>query len=808
MRGLAGTALIGVIVAVGTLPASSESQAAPALRGEWAIEQQLLERWLHGGQLARFVRFKTHSNWITVDSLRGDETGHRIYLTLGRTAAGRDSALIFTDRMGRLQRLHVGMAPFFPSPLAMAGDSLRWLQRQRFRFFDGGLALPESRLWDVMPTFARGAARVGLRWTDTIAQVATDGPFFGQSVRGTRVSRIRGDTVVDGRRHWIVQDSAQVEYQERYAERDRTLDTTVHVSRSVSGVVRGVYLYDPKLGLALRRDDTTSLSGDAVLRYADGREYRTPARYERTRRWDLYDPARYAGRVQQLRDESRRRSGGMVVVPNDLERRLLDGDVQARDSLFAVWVTATDAENADRLFGLLTNWMRGRDTAFTARLDSIRVAAGDTAHLYDRLASRALRSGNPVDTADVRAMLKFMEDPALLWRFNLSRDHLHENLAQALTSWPRAAIALNVTYAACTIPACDMLAAKWRGAADPRTRDVGLVALFSVDPARWADTVLALDGPRRPLLRRAAMLAKGIGATWPAASKAVMPPPNSDWRVWLEWMDGRDSAYVAGLAAMWAARPPGAPDRMLTDTIAKVRFEESHRTAIRMYTASTGRDIAAELQRAYAAAESDSARLVLGTMLRQLGLLRLGEEEIAEAFASRDPARVALARDALVANFGSASRLIEPEGAAPFIDHLIAVELGSAQSWRALIPRVQRNTPPPPPPPGARTPRPEKPLLLINSQGIPEAVRAKWSGRVEFISPAQLRQRDPREARSFYTFGPVRAWGRFVGVEVNASGTLARSANESPHHYAWGSTYYLMELNGEWVVVEASGWIT
>lgn len=788
--------IVLVLLALATAPI--QAAVGQGLAGEWTIEHQVRERWIHARQLPRFSPFKTHRSWLAVDSIRGGASGRQIHLTLRGFAGVLDTALVDTDGAGRISRVRVGLAPFSRRGPPSPGDSARWLEWRRFRL-DGGVALAESRVWDIVPTFPQGAPRIGLSWTDTLARVATDGPFFRQSVRGTRTSRIAGDTVADGRLLWIVHDSAHVQYEERYLERERTLDTSAQVSRIATGVVRGVHLYDAELGLFRRRDDTTSLSGEAVLHYPDGRAFRTPARYESTRRWDLYDAQRYAARLEQLRDESRRQNGGMVLVAaNELQRRLADGDSRARDSLIAAWRGTADPDEAARLFGLLTRWS-GRDAAFRARLDALRLSAGDTAYFHGMLTSRTYSGVRPFDTSDVRNMLRFMEDPASLWDFNLKRDHLYENLAQALTSWPRAAAVMaDSGYAACTDAACEMLGEQWRTAREPRMRDVGLVALFSVDPARWADTVLAFVGPRRPLLRRAATLAKGIGATWDAASKAVMPSPNSDWRAWLEWMDGRDREHFAA----WAAARAGLPDRIRSDTTARVRFEEPHRTAIRMYMARTGRDVLGEMQRSYGAAQSDSARLVFGTMLQGLGQLRLTEDEIAEAFISGVAARITVARQALLSRFSESVAPSDPEVAAPFIDRLIAATVDATPLWRFDAT-------------GGHAPGEGRPMLhapakriFVNGDGLPEAVRAKWSSRVEIISRAEWNRRDAREAGVFYTFTPVRAWGRFIRVERAVSERLARPEGHAPAQYASSNTYYLMELNGEWVVVAQDGWIT
>src|SRR3981081_8066 len=111
-----GIALAAFAVALVPLRASSQSApiifAGPTLAGEWAFEQQTRERWMHGREQSRFAPFHSDRRWILVDSIRGGEPGPRLYLTLGRSVYGRDSAIIVVDPSGHIAGLEVGIAPF------------------------------------------------------------------------------------------------------------------------------------------------------------------------------------------------------------------------------------------------------------------------------------------------------------------------------------------------------------------------------------------------------------------------------------------------------------------------------------------------------------------------------------------------------------------------------------------------------------------------------------------------------------------------------------------------------------------------
>ena len=49
---------------------------------------------------------------------------------------------------------------------------------------------------------------------------------------------------------------------------------------------------------------------------------------------------------------------------------------------------------------------------------------------------------------------------------------------------------------------------------------------------------------------------------------------------------------------------------------------------------------------------------------------------------------------------------------------------------------------------------------------------------------------------------------RFVRVEVSSDERLARRPDQAPAHYAADSAYYLMQLNGEWVIVAWESCVT
>ena len=722
-----------------------------ALQGEYAFEDEVRFALAQGKRGALDPR-REGRRWLVVDSLRPEAGGgRRLHLVLRRHAGGRDTAIVVAGADGRIRRSEIGLAPasFERSPDAFGGPRAA---AYRWRYGDErGFTLPEAQLWDVVPVVGAPLRR-GARWTDTLDRVA-DRDDHRQALRGRRTSTVVGDTVVDGRRLWRVRDSATVRYEERQPEWERTLATFVTIEHAYDGTIVGTWLLDSALGLARTRTDSSSFAGTATLRYPDGRHFSAPAWRAEVRRLTLLDGAQYAARRAALREESMRRRGGMVLSEAETAQHR-----QARDD-------------------------EGR-----------RMAAGDTALLYRHLASRAHTRGNPVDTAEMRAMRWFMADPARPWAWGQSRDWMYENLRQSLTTWPPAAMADSAEWP-CRIDACRALAAEWPGAREPRLRALGLMARVALDPARWSDTLFAAarDTATARFVAPMLMLVRGIGATWPAASQRPMPDAGAGWTAWLEWMNGRNpAASTFGQAVPRASARP-AP-----------RFEESHAVAIRFMRARTGRDVVAELRRGWQAAPHDTARLVFGTMLQGLGALRLGSAELATMLRSGAPARIALAQRVLPALMRDSATLADSALAGLLLDRLIAATLERSAPWPSLGA-----------PAGAArrdglvlhaTPAAEGVYVLADS--LPPSVAAGWRGRARLVTAEEWRRQPEHEAGVLYHTGAVRRLGPFVELSIAASERLRRARGQAAERYASWARYWLMEVDGAWVIVAQSTAVT
>ncbi len=274
-------------------------------------------------------------------------------------------------------------------------------------------------------------------------------------------------------------------------------------------------------------------------------------------------------------------------------------------------------------------------------------------------------------------------------------------------------------------------------------------------------------------------MAEGVGAPWPAAPQDSMPPPGSDWRAWLSWMGG------------------------------SVRFEGSHRDALRMYAARTGRDPVGELGADWPP-EGDSARLVLGTILQGMGEApAVTAADLVQDVLSGSEARLGLAGRALrglMAREGSPPpSAVATELQSAVLDSLLA---GGESPWKAVPAFVVGG--------GGRVLYSfaqdfhgvrAAPLFILG-ETLPEGLRERLPARLQAVDSATWAARPRREGGVLVEFYPVRMVGDFADVHWSWTAFEHRAPDESPVGYAGGGGLTLVRTEEGWRVVAASAWIT
>jgi hypothetical protein len=770
-------------MSLGSPSITSAQRPRVATVAQRAVFESVAERWLYAGLKAQHTPFATGQRWRFLDSVRVLPGGERIiFSTYGSPASGNRMQLTVGGN-GLVSGSVFTPRTVTYTPSSMQGEN-SFSDRVRRRWTEGSmLQLPDAVPFADMSW--RGAIVRGRSVSDSIHEV-TELLGMRAILDGHRTRTVDRDTVVDGRRLWFVRERSTVRYAERLINRERTLDTLVTLNRGGSGTLVEWALIDADSGLVRWRADSLRIEGKASWRYADGRVFTTPLRMERwrdlrymsARNYDVMDSMRIAVAMRQQR--------GMVRFLDSTGARLFRDAPGVRDSVERAWRSATSAEEAERLWREL--W-QAADKPWKRRLAAMRAATGDT--VFALAQDAAIDWESPIDSLQMKRRIAVMADPGSAVRVGVQVDPFYEDIAQRLATQPPASTPDTARWP-CTPAASRLLAAQYASAREPRLRAVALVAHVVLDPKGWGDSLLRQ--PDQPLLTEANWLARGIGATWPAASHAPIPQTGATALDWLEWMNGVAPAYAESIRQF--GRDPSLQ--------ARLRFEPSHAQAIRFFSVRTGRDVTAELRQRYQSAVGDTARTIFGYLVSQLTGLGMSAEEIAKSLRSGSAADRVLATQEVGQLIGRLRGRMTPVDSATrerlYDAYLAAQRHEGAAPWPMLDAK------------GTSTSMPEMRLgdstrfVLVDS--VPASVVARWADSAHFITRAQWDARGNRRGGSLSTITIGGALGPFVVVRIGVSGRTSRKDDETPSGWAGGSSFVLLEVDGRWVVVTGDNWIT
>ncbi len=522
--------------------------------------------------------------------------------TATAAAQGSPRTMVVTKEFAHW--MHGHQSPMYDSPTEIDGapihlDSVRANDPRPLGDRSDAVAFGK-RLHLISPMLAPAPPPGRRRTTPITFSVGSDSVGF--AVRGTRTSWVVRDSMIDGVGYVLVRDSAAVTFAEATQAVPRTLGRPIHTRRSGQGTIVGFRLVDPRLSRAVWLADTTSLTGTAQLHYPDGRSWTSPARYVGVQQSELVDTQTY-----RLRQETAsRQNRGIGMVHHDplggLEARLHRGERWARDSLWSLFGTSRRAEQRDSIAELLRfNWRL--DPVAHDSLREIALAAGDSARVIKDL----VNDWDLVGGLRARFYPLYrlpMAEPGYAFSHGFGPDGFYENAAQRLVENPPALFTDPRNWP-CEPAACQMLAAERDNPrVDPRLRDLAIVAAFVLDPKRWVDTIIALDAAGHHLVRGAARLARGIVSP----SDVPIPDPHAPWNEWVHWMHGQ------------APGAPSAPLRLPNpEFLAITPTGRAYAHAIRINEILTEQQFAPAFRQQLATAPSDTARLVFGTLLAQLG---------------------------------------------------------------------------------------------------------------------------------------------------------------------------------------------
>ena len=633
-------------------------------------------------------------------------------------------------------------------------------------------------LWEVPFVAPAGPLTVGTSWADTLEFSADPGEGLYGSLSGVWSNQVVGDSVIGGITHAVIASRASVEFLGIDLWDDPSNEEPVRVTRRFQGSITGYVVFDRDRRLRMAGTDTTTWTGEGELTLQDGRSFTEPARYDRVRTWHLLDQSGFDAEQAARYDQRERVRSGMLVFPTStLQERVGTGDRALADSLMGVYAEAEDPQVRRDVEGLLNRWHIGnreaRDSLQTELL-RLRESLGDTA---GTVAHRLGDMPRPVDENYLESILPYLDDPGRAWSLGLFVAWPYRGLADQALASPENLRA--TARAVCTAEACARLRLLATNAQEERLRDVGLVARFAEDPARWSDSILARAAAGSKVVEAAHARVIGSAAA-PGRSDAVaMPDAEAGWGDWALWLGENRT------------------------------FGESHRQALDYWQRRTGVDPLASLADGWPP-EGDSARLILGRILRGMDLLPPSspDEILADLLSGAQP-RIDEAQRAL-------SGLLHEPGGTPASPELAreiqspllqAVTLQSDSPWPMMdgIPtwgdRVIHSH-------GVSFHGVDSVPGFVLSDDLDPAILAELPEGFAPISRSEWSARSPREGGLLIKIFPVETIGPFVFVRWDWTVHRQRDPDYAPSGYAGGGSLWLVEAEGAWRVVSSGAWIT
>ncbi|HEX3928742.1 MAG TPA: hypothetical protein VHW65_12175, partial [Gemmatimonadales bacterium] len=539
-------------------------------------------RWLNAGQPDAFTAFTTQQQKLRLDSIVPVNRARSIWLSQNESStnglmASHTDVVVGAD--GRVFSL-LTMVNKRAAPQECGGPSPKRAAEDR-----DGASIELTEQFDGIGDFFSSQRPVAGTTRAAIARSATAGASHSL-LRGTRVTRFLRDSVLRGMRLALVRDSAEVTLNDaipwdagltgRY---ETPPDSIATVSRNARGTVTGWRLVNPLNGMTLWIADTVALHGTATLHLADGRSFRSATRLDQrtTAVIALVDSAPVVAMAPA-------RPPVDVISDTSLMRRLGARDPVVRDSFLQVLARSRDfAAHTAAIRALHVSGVP--NDAVTAAI----LSTGDTAVLYPQFIYG-------LSSASYDLVHPLLADPGYAFNHGVHPDLYF--FVGALQLLPNAALPDSTRWT-CPAALCRAIANEWPSAHEPRLKQLGLIARFALDPARWADTVITL-ARSHPFLREAALAAVGANPVRTTRDSVfAVPPVGAPWQAWAGWLRSFESSYDT---RTWT--PP-----QLAPSIPPAAV-----SALRTVERTQHRDVAAEFLTRFGSAD-DSGRFVFGTML-------------------------------------------------------------------------------------------------------------------------------------------------------------------------------------------------
>lgn len=749
---------------------------AVSAKGRYVVDGR--ERWRYPGQRA------TSAPWSRTDGevarLDSTQRGTRVEALFGsrRIADGVVHTVVWRAPNGGLDSVTVTIDSSNALARSRMGIVTDATSKDDMQFSASNVFIGLLPMHFGGPTTSARPTRISL---------SVRSPLNAVTVVGTVVSRVVGDSLVDGQMLQIIVDSGRVELTTRSTRRIRTLFGEEQRDQRLRGMLRVRRVYDARLGMTVRASDTLSVSGTETRREPSGREYSTAVSFERQRTIALLDSA-----AAREASEARLRRYGVGVgmlwrppvgapsTPDLRSTRVVDSLLQAH-ALANAQHTRDSIERRELL----------HVAGVQERLARVYAAEGDTARA---LALLELGIESQITAWVYHLVRPALADPRVALKWGLETNKLFEAFEYAFSNYPLV-LARDARSSWCSPEACDLIAAEWPRAREPRLRLIGLMARFSRDPMLWGDTVdrLAATGVRQ----LSAMSARGRGVLFvrPDESPLEMPSASADWRVWMVWLRGGTDSTLARRDAIERASGRGASGYTYRPTLG-IRDIEGDQTTVKFAARRHGVSYIEALQTQFAAASSDTARYVLGSVLAALGAPARSPAALLSALTSRSVLdRTLASREVQRLPFERADSTTAQTIEATLFGYL----LDGQDFWGPVENPVARTAS------GLPRFRAADSVHVVADSLTPASIaRLKLAGIAVHPTGWDLQ---PASSGRVVRIGPVHQAGEFVQLTISNT-SLVRLPDGRGGGNASGTTLLLVRIEGVWKLLDTPWYVT
>lgn len=737
------------------------------------------ERTTYSGERRAPLRWGSLNSAVTFDSLVVHKDGSSIFReTSGHFA--KTQYRLWRNLRGTVDSITASTTALPPTAVSAMLDQIE------FSRIEASFVLDQLNSYTSLITLFTNASGVSAE----PFQFSVRHGEYVQQARGTIRTTFVRDTTVDGTRLLKLRDSITVTVSSTSPVEERTIMGGRIDTRELRGLTTVTRLFDPLTELFVTAHDTTWLTGIETRQLPEGRKLVDSIQFQRFRALAFRDTALH--RKLEMQEYAGRFGVGMVSRPAPGAQPIADvRQPRVVDSLFEAYTVARDQTERDAILKtpnlLLRPNMRERFARWHAeRRDTVSALRLITLDFDSPLSAWTWNLVRPV-----------LDDPQHAMRLGINSNGWYEAFEYEFRHYPFQTARNSPQWRDmrwCPRSVCEFVAQEFRRAKESRLRTIGLMAQYRLNPAIYADTLIARAKNGETLLGALSEQAQGLNRNSTANPVVPMPSAGAPWREWFVWARGATDSTLKLMSPEPAFASAPTPGLRSPDPAAAARLSPNG-DLLRIAELRRGWSLRDTFAIKYAQATVDTARYVYFRLLQSLDETPKVSGDILSIM--RSPSVYdRIMSDALVAQL----KFVPADSATRYQIERAIVDtwLDSAPAWPPIdSTRVQIV-------PIYKLGGSLKAHVIADSLHRETVARLTSAGVALHARNWKLPNEDSGQV---ITLGPILQSGAFARFEYSSYG-LVRLPDGTGCGDARGGSCILVLVDGVWYLFSASFWVT